>query len=260
MIQRIWFYGYCSKKGARMKIQINIPSISRFIPSGEYIHKTIKYLRKSGYTINNKINIFVGDSNSGYVSGLQFDPIVKVHFSLAYPKANWKKSKKANWNFLRCLNYIEEDTDYLLILEDDVRVAIGWQEHLQKCIEQAKSKHADNFILSLYYGHSQTNDLLNRYNIGELLWKGNEATFAMSQGVLYPVSVAKKYYVYLFNNGYIGHGDDCNYDRHLALFMVNNMKVKLYYTCPCLVQHIADVGTGIGGEQHRTKSFMPRLP
>jgi len=237
-----------------MKIQVGTPTIVRGVPE-EYIHVTIRHLRTAGFFKNpeNKFNLFVGSSNTGYVDCYKDDPTIVLHIPSVFPAKGEPAPRRGNWNYIRCLLPLSDDVTHIVVLEDDVQVALGWYERLQKCIEVAEASYGMSYALSLYEYHVG-NGPLEAYERGEYLWADYPAeNHACIQGMLFPRDVALRMYKYLKKRGYDEFkGENCDTIMY-RLFLDD---IKLLSTAPCLVQHIGEIGTGAGGGFHTTKYFV----
>jgi len=186
-------------------------------------------------------NVFVGHPDATYV------PAANNIASTIEVGADWDQIKDAPinirgaWNYRRCLANATAD---VLVFEDDIILATGWQAFLEKAIADIPE---EKYLLSLYtiYPLEDTGARMQsfpNYDLGG------------TQAVYYPASVrqlvADKLQSLIDTSGGI-------WDWAIRDFARAN-DIPIYVTYPNLVQHVGVVST-IGDYQHSSPNFAEQV-
>jgi hypothetical protein len=206
-----------------------------------YIHKVISHLPK-----NSPIRLIVGSPSYDYLARYRGDRRIEI---IGVDLTEWNKIKdfptahRASWNYWRCFSYgaRPEARKGLLILEDDVIPARGWEQRLEQTIEQIERQYGEEYVLSLYTAYTEVpkaaveGNYYTRYPVQSFF--GNQAMY-------YPEPFRGAYAEYLKSEGAESYRTNC--DFLLAIYL-RQTGIPLFVTTPCLFQHIGAVGTGQWG-------------
>lgn len=210
---------------------------------GHYIHETLASLG-----ISSHVTLVVGSTDIEYLDRYREHSQIAIDVPTEDESAAWELRPvhhRASWNFWRALQGTHERSR-LLLCEDDILFARGWQSYLRKVIERIEQSETD-YILTLYSPGPLPPSSEGRYvAIDPDLFFGH-------QGILYAGRVAQEFREYLFR-----HGVDCwerPQDLNLAHF-AREAGIPMYATSPSLIQHIGRETTGQGWF-HEAPSFMP---
>jgi hypothetical protein len=148
--QNLKYKAEVEARTARANIPIAICTVER---PENYLAQTLASL-----AIRRPIALVVGSPETGFLG--QLDP---SRYRFVVPSveeysevAGLQTGYRASWNYARCLG-VGEGQPRLLIFEDDVRFATGWEKRLATTVERIESKHAD-YALSLYYPYGRQDD------------------------------------------------------------------------------------------------------
>jgi hypothetical protein len=222
--------GRTSLKGISLAIKtINRPK--------NYIRKVISQLPK-----NMPIRVIVGSPDYKYLECYRRSSCIEV---VGIDPAEWERYKnypiqhRSSWNYWRCFTYGVRSTGGkgLLVLEDDVVPAIGWENRLEKTIKEIESQFGDEYVLALFTHQTR----LAKAEAGIYYRRYPASRFAGSQAMFYPESVRASFTDYLAKEG--RDSFRMGYDLLLGEFL-RYTGIPLFATAPCLFQHIGDVGTG----------------
>ena len=149
-----------------------------------YVHKSISSLPKTL-----PLRLMVGSPSYEYLSRYRDDPRIEI---VGVHPPDWERFRdysvrhRASWNYWRCLAFgARADTRKkgLLVLEDDVIPAKGWQRRLLDTIFEIESKYGNEYVLSLYTAY----DGLNTFNAqGALYTRFPVRVFFGTQAVFFP--------------------------------------------------------------------------
>jgi len=202
----------------------------------DYIHKTLYYTWKEAPT-----HLFVASNhNTEYLDRYKNQPDITI------TKFPYNGPDSIVYNQMETYNtslrdgYVDGD-DGVLIVEDDVRFAVGWKKRLEEIIADLKSKYGDNFFLTLFTNLtfcSQTNTPLSGYF---RVTKDNGGSIMFgSQGMYFTKKLRNdilKYFEIFSSTDIRRHQDikirDCVLENDIPFFV----------TIPCIVNHIGNDST-----------------
>ncbi|MGO8928026.1 MAG: hypothetical protein ACLQU3_14235 [Limisphaerales bacterium] len=220
------------------RISVAISTVNR---PGNYLHKLISHL-PNGLPIR----LIVGSPDYGYLERYRRNLCIEI---IGVDPVEWDRIKdfktahRASWNYWRCFIYgaRPEARKGLLLLEDDVLPARGWEKQLHKTIEQIEVQYGEEYVLALFtiQPHLSTPVDADTYYS---LYPVND--YAGSQAMYYPESVRVAFAEYM-----AAEGRDI-YRMGYDLLLREYLKftgIPLFATAPCLFQHIGEVGTGLWG-------------
>lgn len=190
-----------------------------------YIHQLFNTIRE-----NINIHLFVSGKENGYLQKYISNPNVLI---TTRPISSTNIIFRQFINYKYCLSegYIVGE-DGILIVEDDVKFALGWKKRLEEIISALKLKHEDNFALSLFT--STTICRNDNLPLCHYALFSNIDRFIGSQGMYYPNAVRKKILLQ-FNR--INETNVTNYDTLLARILQDE-NIPLYVAIPCLIEHV----------------------
>lgn len=191
-----------------------------------YIDNLIYSFKSSS---NNSLNIFV-DGSSEYLNKYNLDDKIKINRQSDDEISLLKDTsvfQKMAINYKRCLNFGYSNTG-ILIVEDDIIFAQGWESRLSSYIKDIKNTH-ENFILSLFTTHTI-------FLESNKFYYKNEKEFG---GVAI-------YYTEGIKNDFIDYMNKYNsphaHNIILSKFIIEK-HVPTYVTVPCLVEHCGTKST-----------------
>jgi hypothetical protein len=222
-----------------------------------FVHRVVSSLPK-----DMPIRLIVGSPDYSYLARYRGNPrieIIGADVNEWEQIKNYQTAHRTAWNYWRCFVYGAQPHAErgLLILEDDVIPAQGWEKRLRKTLDQIESQFGDQFILSLYTAYTELptpvhNQYYTRYPADRFF--GNQAMY-------YPESVRVTYAEYLKKEGVEAYRT--NPDLLLSLYL-KQTGIPLFCTTPCLFQHIGAKGTGQWGGKnwrlHTAGNFAKVLP
>jgi len=220
-----------------------------------YIHKLMSVLPKTL-----PIRLIVGSPNYAYLERYGKSPNVEI---IGVDLGQWNRLEKhsvhyrSSWNYWRCLAYgkgARIQNKGLLILEDDVLPAKGWEKRLRDTIEQLEAEYGEQYVLSLY---TYLTGLHKQVMPGRLCVRFPAFTFNGTQAMYYPEPVRIGFSQYLESEGVDVYR--MPYDWLLSEYL-RLTGIPLFVTSPCLYQHIGDVTTGLSWGFHRAGKFSKKLP
>lgn len=213
-------------------MEINICTTNRHV---NYLASTLESLSPA------IANVLVGHPDATYV------PSANNIASTIEVGSDWDSVKDAPinvrgaWNYRRCLL---NATDDVLVFEDDIVLAIGWQAFLEKAIADIPD---EKYILSLY-------TIYPLEDAGARIQPNPNHDLGGTPAVYYPASVRLHIANELQNvvDGHWGIWDWAIRDYARA------NDIPIYVTFPNLVQHIGAVST-IGEYQHSSPNFAEQV-
>lgn len=226
-----------------IKIPIVIMTVSR---SGDYIDRTL-----SSLSPGRPMTLMVGSPETGYLERHRSNPHLKVVAPSPEEFAflrNEGVHRRAAWNYWRCLGEGDGE-DRLLIFEDDVVFAAGWEARIARTVERIEQDGPD-YVLSLYYPYPPR-ESANSYSIDYC-----KTDFYGTQGVLFAGRTRHDFRRHLFERGV--ERFTMPYDLLLQSYTIDH-DVPLLATMPSLVQHIGAVTTGLSGHWHMTDCFVEEV-
>lgn len=224
-------------------------SISTVPRNTNYIDKTI-----AGSYTNKNFSIFVGMKDYRYV-----DKYRQQHSLYIMPSSEWEGiedfslSRRASYNYWRCLSMGRRTKGGLIVFEDDIQFALGWEKRFHKALVEAKKLFKDNFIITLYV---HTPMIPRGYEFGNTYEIYDIDAFFGTQAVYFTDRTRIAFAEYLKRNAIDRPG--LPYDMELRMFC-HSTGAKIIATTPSLIQHVGLETTGLGGF-HQAKQFFPVLP
>ena len=177
---------------------------------------------------------------------------------------------RAVWNYWRSLTLGPKNLrrDGLLVFEDDVIPAQGWQRRFNDTVKQIEAQFGTRYVLALYRGRfSQSRTFYNsfRRTLSDCLYPEEQRAYYASypigqfwgtQAMYYPEEIRIAFAEYLKINGVDAYRRP--YDLLLKDYL-ETYGVPLFTTVPSLVQHIGEIGTGVGWKFHSARKFEKNL-
>jgi hypothetical protein len=226
----------------RLQHQFGLYFVTVSRPGG-YIHETLASVGEA-----QSARLFAGSTDVEYLHRYLGNSLINVHTPTTEQFAPWANESvhhRASWNFWRALDH-GSSQQRLLLCEDDVVFAQGWQAFLSRAIQEIEETDRD-YLLTLYSpGPVSTLP-------GRLTTAINPNQFFGHQGILYGGKSTAKFCTYLFAHG-VDHWERPQ-DLNLAQFALE-MEIPMYATVPSLIQHIGRKTTG-QGSFHQAPSFVP---
>lgn len=201
-----------------------------------------------------RFSIFVGMKDYRYV-----DKYRQQHNLYIMPSSEWEGiesynlTRKASYNYWRCLTMGRRTRGGLIVFEDDVKFAKGWKKRFDKALKEAKSIFKDNFMITLYV---HTPMIPRGYHFGNTYEIYDTDSFFGTQAVYFTDRTRMAFAEYLKEKAIDKPG--APYDMELRMFC-HSSGAKIVATTPSLVQHIGKESTGLGGF-HQAAQFYPVLP
>lgn len=224
-------------------------SISTVPRKANYIDRTIA----NSYTDKN-FSIFVGEKDYRYV-----DKYRDRHNVYIMPSSEWVNiegfdiARRASYNYWRCLSMGRRTKGGLIVFEDDIQFAQGWEKRFHKALAASKGWFGDNFVLTLYV-HAPM--IRRGYEFGNVCEVYDIDAFFGTQAVYFTDKSRMGFAKYLHDNAIKRQG--APYDMELRMFC-HSTGTKIIATTPSLVQHVGRESTGLGGF-HQAEQFFPVLP
>ena len=212
---------------------------------GNYLPRTLESLGP-----DTPSTLMVGSTESGYLAPFRGDPGRSVVVPSEEEYAPWSRiglHHRASWNYWRCLEH-GKAWRRLLVIEDDVVFARGWEDYLGRVIGEVEVRVRD-YVLSLYSPYPVTNP--GRRTFATVA----RGVFYGTQGVLFAGGAAAGFADYLRRHGV--ESFKTNYDLNLKAY-TEVSGTPLFTTDPSLIQHIGERTTGIG-HYHTSPSFREDL-
>ncbi len=153
------------------------------------------------------------------------------------------------------LGFLKSDADYVVVLEDDIRVARGWLPRLRETISEVQATHPSRWIMTLCV--IQSEDPLWYAMRGKRWFYDTRLPYYGTQAIVYPRMVAIEF-------EFVIHQQCVNRYKYAIDLLVgiwaflNNCRIVA--TAPSLIQHIGEVSTGCSPTgAHKTKGFIEDL-
>jgi glycosyltransferase involved in cell wall biosynthesis len=220
-----------------------IPIVIMTAPRAEpYLDRTLASLAP-----RRLITLMVGGPDAGYLRHYGGDPLIRIVVPSPgdYARvAGTAVHRHSAWNYWRCLG-VGEGERRLLIFEDDVRFARGWEATLAATIGRVERHHAD-YVLSLYYPYPGEDDE------GAGFVGYPKPKFYGTQGILFAGRALAGYRDYLRARGV--EEWTIPYDWLLRDYTIER-DIPLLAAMPSLVQHIGAVTTGQSDRFHTAPCF-----
>ena len=230
-------------------VDFAVTTISR---PGDYIHQLISRLRT-----DLPLRLLVGAPDCGYLERYRSHRFIEI---IETPPQAWEQIRdcaihqRAAWNYWRSLTLKKSHSTRhgMLIFEDDVLPARGWENRLYEIIRQIESKQEAPYVLTLYAAHTA----LEEPQPGTHFTRYPSDTFFGSQAVFYPEIVREGFAEYV--KAHAVEFFRAPYDLLLGEYAVNE-NIPIFAAVPSLVQHIGEVSTGVAGFHHQAGNFKFEL-
>jgi hypothetical protein len=203
------------------------------------------------------IRMVVGSPSYGYLERYRQNPNIEI---IGIEPYEWERFGKypvihrALWNYWRCLVYgvRHGSRKGLIILEDDVIPAKGWEERTARTIEEIESEYGDEYVLAL---HTWFTELAKP--AGGRYYKPYPAgSFGGTQAMYYPEPIRIAFAEYLKREGVESFRTAYDYMLREYLILTGT---PCFATTPCLFQHIGEVSTGLSMAFARAGYFEKKL-
>jgi hypothetical protein len=216
-----------------------------------YIHDLIASLRP-----DLPLRLIVGTPDRAYLEKYSDNPFVEI---IESPAEEWRSFEncslhhRASWNYWRTLAFGSKSSSSkgLVVLEDDVIPACGWESRLYEIIDQIESRHKGLYALALYTSAGLPRPLDERtYYVPYLI-----EFFYGTQAMYYPNPVRAGFADYLKSKGVDSFVIE--YDLLLKEYLYA-ADIPLFAAIPSLFQHVGRISTGLG-YFHQAQEFQPKL-
>jgi hypothetical protein len=213
-----------------------------------YIHELIASLRP-----DLPIRLIVGAPVNGYLERYRSNPFIEIIEVGAEEWAHFQNRRvhhRACWNYWRSLTLGPRTPSRkgLVVFEDDVIPARGWENRFHETVNQIEDVHQGPFVLALYPAVN-----LPPPPHAQLYYMGYPVpVFFSTQAMYYPEEVRAGFADYLKR-----HGVDSMrlpYDLLLKAYVWKE-HIRLFAAIPCLFQHVGEISTGLGNF-HKTRQFL----
>ncbi len=200
-----------------------------------------------------EVRIVVGSPDIDYLFPCQYRPNLKV-FVPTTEEWDAIKSKsvhhRASWNYWRCLvlQASSHSRQGLVVFEDDVVLASGWQDRLHASIRRLETDFERPHALALYSAH----DFPASEDMGDLVARYPSACFYGTQAMYFNRNFRLHFEQYLKRFGVDSYFEP--YDLLLKRFCSKH-DYPLFCSTPILAQHVGLVSTGLG-EYHQSPNFI----
>ena len=233
----------------RLEIDYAVMTVAR---PQQYIHRLIAELRS-----DLPLRVVVGGSNCEYLERYRNSSQIEI---FAPPAEEWAffaqrgVHHRATWNYWRSLVFGARNPERkgLVVFEDDVFPARGWEQRLHETIDQIEAQHTGRYLMALY---AATQAGLPQPVSGSHFVPYPVSWFFGTQAIYFPEAERVGFAGYLKENGVDKYR--LPYDYVLREYMQKS-GVSIFATIPCLVQHIGEVSTGLG-LPHSTHHFQAEL-
>ena len=207
---------------------------------GDYVHQLIAALPG-----DLQLRLVVGTAESEYLKRYEENPFIHI---VEAPSIEWERFRecgihqRAAWNYWRALSIGRSRlfSKGLVVLEDDVIPASGWEHRLYRVMEQVETFQPGPYILALYAPEGAQ---LSEPENGRLFVSYPASSFFGSQAIYYPEAVRQGFSMYLHENALVTFSYP--YDFLISDY-AQQEKVPMFAAIPCLFQHIGEVSTGLG--------------
>lgn len=230
----------------RTACDIAIITVAR---NNNYLYRTIASL---GPDI--AVTMVIGSPDSAYIHRYRVDPRINI----IEVDDEWDEIKdktvhhRACWNYWRGLvNGASQNLD-LLLFEDDVEFAIGWQKRFLTTKSRIDDIYNNDYLLALYTPYDFVED---NFHNNDLFAVYPVDMFYGCQGLFYTAATRAGFAQYLKSNGVDRY--TIPYDLLLKQYL-KDAGIPLLSTVPCLVQHIGETTTGLG-DFHQAGYFVHQI-
>jgi hypothetical protein len=217
-----------------------------------YIHKLIRHLRK-----DMPLRLIVGSPNYDYLERYRRNSNIEI---IGIDPNEWTRLKdynvkiRSSWNYWRCFVYgiLPGPRKGLLILEDDVVPAVGWEERLNETIQQIEAQFGEEYVLALYNGYTELAKPKGR----DVFYTQYPAhRYGGAQAMYYPEPIRVAFAEYLQTEGVDMYRIPLDWLLNEYLRLTG---IPLFATTPCLFEHIGDVSSAYN-PYHRAGYFRKNL-
>lgn len=241
-------------------IEYAVVTVSR--PQG-YVHQTIASLEETGFfghPDNLPLRLVVGSPDSAYLERYRerADRFRVEEMSAEEARGfgldRLYGSQRCALTHSRCLGdgRIDKKADLVMVMEDDIRFALGWFARLQLIIEDVMRSHPRGWALSLYTPNSD--EPLVCYRRGEKWLRRNyDFSFFGLQAMVYPRWIAAGFADFVMQNNVLKYVKPCD---HLLIDFMKDRGLPILATAPSLVQHIGELSMGVSADFHQSNSFL----
>jgi hypothetical protein len=213
----------------------------------DYIHELIASLRS-----DLPVRLIAGSPDYGYLERYRSNPFREI---IEVPAKGWEHFQdrrvhhRACWNYWRCLTLGPRTSscEGLVIFEDDVMPARGWESRFYDTVDQVEAACQGPFVLSLYCPirlpptpDSQT--YFAPYPTARFY--GTQAMYYTEEVRVGFADFMKAYGVNTMRHPY---------DILLRMYLLN-AGIPLFAAKPSLFQHVGEISTGLG-KFHKTRQF-----
>ena len=217
----------------------------------DYIHQLIARLRT-----DLPLRLVVGAPDSQYLEryrGHRFIQIIETSSEEWQQIRDCAIHQRAAWNYLRSLTLATSHPSRqgIVIFEDDVVLAGGWEDRLYNIIHQIEFKQKRPYVLTLYSARP-----LEEPQPGMHFAPYPSKNFFGSQAIYFPEVVREGFAEYLKAHAVDSYR--APYDLLLGEYAANE-NIPIFASVPSLVQHIGEVSTGVAGFPHQATHFKFEL-
>ncbi len=226
----------------------------------DYLGQTIKKLEATGFfdrTENRPLHLVAACPDNSHLKPYRKDPRFEIHLLTHGESVMWTqlgtKQRCAFGHYITMRRMLEQPWDELLVLEDDVMVAGGWQDYLEKVVPDIRyAAFSDGrWILSLY--NFSVLGLKLSFMTGKRFEEIQSHNFWGTQGTLYPRSIVEELNSHILHNCL--ETTKQTIDVSIAAF-AKESHVRLFTIVPSIIQHIGDETTGQSAHFHTATVFF----
>jgi hypothetical protein len=226
---------YFMTNQSQTRIDVAISTVDR---PKKYLHKLMPRLRD-----DLPVRLVVGSPKYDYLERYAQKPCIEI---IGVKPADWERFKhfsvlhRALWNYWRCLVQGARPgrRNGLLVLEDDVLPARGWEERFYQTIDRIESEYGDQFVLALHTWYTE----LSKPDGNRFYNPYPPASFGGTQAMYYPEPVRVAFAEYLKREGVDSFRTAYDYMLREYLLLTG---IPCFATTPCLFKHIGVVSTGL---------------
>ena len=213
-----------------------------------YIHELIACLGP-----DLPMRLIVGSPSYGYLERYKSHPCIEIIEVGAEEWAHFQNRRvhhRACWNYWRSLTLGPRTPSYsgLVVFEDDVLPARGWENRFHDTVNQIEAVHKGPFVLALY-----TPANLPAPPHAQIYYVGYPVPVFFGTQAMYSPEATRAGFT-----DYLGrHGVDSMqlpYDVLLRNYLWKE-RIRLVATFPCLFQHVGEISTGLGNF-HQARWFL----
>jgi hypothetical protein len=222
------------KKERLAGINVAISTVDR---PKHYLHKVVRSLGEGL-----PVRLIVGSPSYDYLKRYKENSRIEI---IGVDPGEWAKFKnytirrRSSWNYWRCFVHGVRPGNRkgLLILEDDVIPAKGWEEMFLKTIKQIEAEYGEEYILSLY---AASNEIPRNGTAGDGYTRYPSHQFGGTQAMYYPEPVRIAFSAYMQREAV--ETWRMPYDWLLKEYLCFT-GTSIFATVPCLFEHIGDISS-----------------